>query len=131
MTDEGPRPLTILPAEYAGKARHDKDGVLRIGIDDGVVEIRLERSRGGIGWWDTGMVDVYVRRSASDLTVEEIIMARHDGPDNEELIAQQAEAARYPLGEKEYWRSVMVGKYLVGDDDHLMTDAEFESQYDD
>ena len=131
MTENVPRPITLLPAEFIGQARHDKDGVLRIGIDDGVVEVRLERSAGGPGWWDSGMVDVYVRRLVSDLTVAEILMARHDGPEHEEMEAQEAEAARYPLGPKEYWRAVMVGKWTTGDDDHLMTDAEFESQYDD
>ena len=41
------------------------------------------------------------------------------------------EAARYPLGAKENWRDRMVGKYTTGSDGHLMTDAEFEAEWDD
>ena len=129
MTEHAPRTFTLLPAEFVGQARHDKDGVLRIGEGDGVVEIRLEKPGYGPGWWNTGKVDVYVRRLAHDLTVAEIIMAQHDGLDAEELAAQNEEAARYPLGPKEYWRALMVGKYTCGDDGHPMTDAEFEADW--
>lgn len=39
------------------------------------------------------------------------------------------EAERYVLSPKEYWRSAMVGKYTYGADQHLMTDQEFEEDW--
>lgn len=105
----------ILPAEYVGTAE-PKDGFL----DIGGVQIA----------WDRGNVGVYVRRRSSDLSVIEIAIASHDGLAQEELDVENAEAERYPLGKKEYWRSKMVGKYLTGPDQHPMTDDEFEAEWD-
>jgi hypothetical protein len=39
----------------------------------------------------------------------------------EELDAENAEAERYPLGPKEFWRARMVVNYLYGPDRHPMT----------
>jgi hypothetical protein len=121
--------FTILPAEFVGNAAHGDDGILRIGTPrsdgSGVVEIRLtkgELSR----WWSTKTVSVYVRRFSSDLSVAEILMAQHSGLFDEELAYQGEQAENYPLGPKEYWRSEMVGKYTYGADNHLMTNEEFE-----
>ena len=118
----------ILPAEHVGKARHDKDGNLPIGTGDGTVTINLSRP-GFPGWWNTGDVDVYVRRDSDDLSVIEIHMTRHDGPSQEQLDEQNRQAAIYPAGPKEYWRGEMVGKYTYGLDQHAMTDAEFEDDW--
>jgi len=129
--DEEPLIVTLTPAEHVGQARHSADGVLRIGEGDGVVEIRLEKPGYGPGWWNTGMVDVYVRRLSSNLAVAEIIMAQHDGLAQEELDAQNLEAERYTLGPKEYWRAEMVGKWTCGEDGHLMTNEDFEADWND
>jgi hypothetical protein len=66
------------PAEYVGHARHDADGVLRIGEGPDPVEIQLTH-RGVPGWWEDGTVDVYVRRMSDTGEIVEIVMARHDG----------------------------------------------------
>lgn len=119
LTPDGVEPdFYILPAEFVGMAEIDKDGYL----DIGGVKI--------LAPW--GTVGVYVLRSSDDLSVIEIHMARHDGLAQEELDRENAEAERYPLGPKAYWREKMVGKYRYGTDHHLMTDAEFEEDwYDD
>lgn len=103
---------TILPAEFVDSAT-TVDGVL----DVGGVKIRVD-------WAEP--VSVYVRRRSNDLSVIEIAMASHDGLAQEELDWQNEQAARYPLGPKEYWRSQMIGKYRYGSDRHTMTDEEFE-----
>jgi hypothetical protein len=112
----------ILPAEFVGHAACGSDGKLRIGEGDHVVEVDLAHigSRNKIG--------VYVRRSSNDLSVIEIHMARHDGLAQEQLDAENAEAERYPLGVKEYWRGKMVGKYTYNHG-HPMTDEEFEEDW--
>lgn len=104
----------ILPVEFVGMA-HTVGGVL----DVGGVKVRLGRS-------DIG---VYVRRLSTDLRVVEVLMATHDGLAQELLDQQNMEAERYPLGPKEYWRSEMVGKYRYGADQHVMTDADFEADW--
>jgi hypothetical protein len=127
----------IMPAEHVGEARHGDNGILRIGEagpdGTGVVEINLARTgldpAGYCCWWNTHTVGVYVRRASDDLSVIEIHMARHDGLSQEELDAENAEAERYPLGAKEYWRAKMVGKYTYGPDGHLMTNEEFEADW--
>jgi hypothetical protein len=125
--------FSIMPAEYIGEAGHGPDGKLRIGEGEHVVELDLARTgldpAGYCCWWNTHTVGVYVRRSSEDLSVMEIHMTRHDGLAQEELDAQNEEAAAYPLGAKEYWRSEMVGKYTYGADGHLMTDEEFEMDW--
>jgi hypothetical protein len=106
----------ILPVEFAGVAEVI-DGVLTVGG----VDIPIGKPIRDL--------PVYVRRDSSDLSVMEVLMARHDGYAQEELDAQNDAAERYPLGPKEYWRKEMVGKYLYGPDEHLMTDEEFEADW--
>lgn len=76
---------------------------------------------------------VYVRRlsgKTEGLSISEIIISVvGDGYAQEELDAENAEAARYPLGPKEYWRGRMVGKYTHGPDGHLMTNEDFEADW--
>jgi death-on-curing protein len=64
------------------------------------------------------------------LSVAEIIVSVvGDEYAQEELDQENDEANRYPLGPKEYWRGRMVGKYRYGRDGHLMTNDEFESDW--
>ncbi len=124
----------ILPAEFVGHASHREDGILRIGTPKkdgtGVVEIRL--TKGDLPrWWSTNSVAVYIRRFEHDLSVAEIHIAQHDELFAEELDCQNEQASFYPMGDKEYWRSEMVGKYRYGSDEHLMTDEEFEDDWKD
>jgi prophage maintenance system killer protein len=76
---------------------------------------------------------VYVRRlsgKTEGLSISEVIISVvGDGYAQEELDAENAEAARYPLGPKEYWRGRMVGKYTYGRDGHLMTNEDFEADW--
>lgn len=120
--------MTILPAEWVGKAAHDENGMLTIGTGDQVVNIYLNKGSKP-GWWQDGCVDVHVRRFADDLSICEILIAQHDGYVQEELDQENEEAQRYPLGPKEYWRSKQVGKYFYGPDKHLMTNEEFEAEW--
>jgi hypothetical protein len=118
----------ILPAEHVGQAAHDKDGFLTIGTGNKTVKIYLNKGDKP-GWWNTGTVDVYVRRMAHDLSVCEILIAQHDGYAQEELDMENEEAERYPLGPKEYWRSKMVGKFTCEQDGHSMTNEDFEKYW--
>jgi hypothetical protein len=108
-------PSVILPAEHVGVAT-----VVDGHLDVGGVKIPVP--------WSTALV--YVRRSGRDLSVAEIAIAFHDGLTQEQFSAQTAEAARYPGGPKEYWRGEMVGKFRTGTDRHLLTEAEFEADWD-
>jgi len=121
--------MTILPAEWVGKAAHDKDGMLTIGIGDKVVKLYLNKGTMP-RWWKDECVDVYVRRFAHDLSIYEIMIAQHDGYFGEELDNENEEAERYPLGPKEYWRTKIVGKWITGADKHLITNEEFEADWD-
>ena len=121
--------MTVLPAEWVGKAAHDKDGMLTIGTGDKVVKLYLNKGTMP-RWWKDECVDVYVRRFADDLSIYEIMIAQHDGYAQEELDDENEEAERYPLGPKEYWRGKQVSKYLYGQDHHLMTNEEFEADWD-
>jgi hypothetical protein len=114
-----PKPMVILSAEHVGMA-HTVDGILDVG---GVEIPYVENSH-------TGNVAVYVRRSSHDLSVMEICIARHDGLAQEELERQNEEAHAHPAGPREYWRGVMVGKYTNGPDGHLLTDEEFDADWD-
>ena len=105
--------VRILPAEHMGQAQ----------VIDGFIDV------GGVKVPWVCRADVYVRRRSTDLRVEEILLAQHDGLAQEELDQENEEAERYPLGPKEYWRSKMVGKYLVSVDGGLMTDADFEAEW--
>lgn len=109
-------PTVILPAEFVGMAK-PKRGFLN------VAGVRIP--------WDRGEVGVYVRRRSSDLSVIEVAIASHGGFAQEELDVKNAEAERYPLGPKEYWRAEMVGKYTTGRNGHLMTNEDFEAEWDD
>ena len=77
---------------------------------------------------------VYVRRisgKTEGISVAEIIISMvGDGYAQEELDAENAEAERYPLGAKEFWRARTVGKATYGSDGHVMTDEEFEADWD-
>ena len=119
---------TVLPAEWVGKAAHDENGFLTIGTGEHTVKLFLNKSNKP-GWWKDGFVDVYVRRFAHDLSIYEIMIAQHDGYAQEELEQENMEAARYPLGPKEYWRTKMVGKYLSEEDAHVMTNEDFEQMW--
>lgn len=114
-----PETVYILPAEFVGNAKID-NGVINVGG----IEIHIGRDR-------PETVGIYVRRYSNDLSVGEIALAFHDGLSQEALDAQNEEAARYVLGPKEYWRGEMVGKYTYGSDSHLMTDKEFEADWED
>lgn len=119
---------TVLPAEWVGKAAHDKNGFLTIGTGEHTVKLFLNKSNRP-GWWKDGFVDVYVRRFAHDLSIYEIMIAQHDGYAQEELEQENMEAERYPLGPKEYWRTKMVGKYMSEEDAHVMTNEDFEQMW--
>lgn len=77
---------------------------------------------------------LYVRRisgKSEGISVGEIIISVvGDAYAQEELDAENAEAQRYPLGAKEYWRARLVGKATYGKDAHLMTDEEFDADWD-
>jgi death on curing protein len=113
---------TIFPAEYVGPLPYTAH-VVRIG------DLEITDVHG------YNPASVYVRRVSgkiAGLSVADIIIAVvGDGYSEEELDAENDEAARYPLGAKEYWRGRMVGKYRTGTDGHLMSDAEFEAEWDD
>ena len=118
-------PITTLPAEWVGKAAHDENGILTIGTGDNIVKLSLNKGTMP-RWWKDNCVDVYVRRFSHDLSICEIMIAQHDGYAHEEAQMEDYEAERYPLGPKEYWRAKMVGKWMYGSDNHLMTNEEFE-----
>ena len=113
-------PLVIYPAEYVGALPY-ADHTVTIG-DLVIHDVH--------GYNPAG---VYVRRisgKTEGISVAEIIIsAVGDGYDQEELDAENAEAERYPLGVKEFWRSRLVGKATYGKDSHPMTDKEFESDW--
>jgi hypothetical protein len=122
--------MVILSAEFVGKAAHDKNGMLTIGTGDKIVKLYLNKGDTP-GWWQDGCVNVYVRRFANDLSICEILIAQHDGYAQEELDYENEQAEIYPLGPKEYWKTKMVGKYKYGLDEHLMTEEEFEKDWED
>ncbi len=111
-------PVHILTAEYVGDATIGDDGLLDIGGLKVPVWHPPNRK-----------ISVYVRRVSSDLSVAEIVMARHDGLAQEVLDEENMEAERYPLGPKEYWRGQIVGKWTTGMDAHPMTDIDFEEYW--
>lgn len=117
-----PRPTMVMyPAEWVGELPYAGDR-----IDLGAVQVR------GVHGYNPA--SVYVRRvsgKTDGITVAEIIISVvGDGYAQEELDQENAEAERYPLGPKEYWRGRMVGKYGYGADGHLMTDEDFEADWD-
>ena len=122
----------LLGPEIVGYAAHGDDGILRIGSPrpdgTGVVEIRLAKW-GEVGWYQNNVVPVFVNRYADNLAIAEIYMAEHPGYAQEITRQQQFEAARYPGGSKEYWRSEMVGKCFVVELNRFMTQDDFETQW--
>jgi death-on-curing protein len=114
-------PLVIYPAEFVGALPYT-DGTIAIG------ELTIRDVHG------YNPAGVYVRRisgKTDGISVAEIIISVvGDGYAQEELDAENDEAERYPLGPKEFWRSRLVGKATYGTDSHPMTDAEFETDWD-
>lgn len=115
-----PTRLVLLPAEYIGALPYDDDTIEVGGL--------IVRDVHGYN-----PASVYVRRisgKTEGISIAEIIISVvGDGLAQEELDIENAEAERYPLGAKEYWRQRMVGKYTYGPDGHPMTDAEFEADW--
>jgi death on curing protein len=113
-------PLVIYPAEYVGE----------LDYSDHTIEVGDLKIHDVHGYNPAG---VYVRRisgKTDGISVAEIIIsAVGDGYAQEELDAQNAEAERYPLGIKEYWRSRLVGKATYGVDGHPLTNEEFEADW--
>ncbi|WP_128802886.1 MULTISPECIES: Fic family protein [unclassified Streptomyces] len=110
----------IYPAEYVGALPYEGD---KITVGD--IEIRDVHGYNPAA--------VYVRRisgKVEGISVAEIIISVvGDAYAQEELDAENAEANRYPLGPKEYWRGKLVGRALYGLDRHLMTNEEFEQEW--
>lgn len=113
-------PLVIYPAEYVGGLAY-ADHTIEIG------DLKIHDVHG------YNPAGVYVRRisgKTDGISVAEIIVsAVGDGYAQEELDAENAEAERYPLGIKEYWRSRLVGKATYGSDGHPLTNEEFEADW--
>lgn len=105
----------VLPADGIGTAR-PADGFL----DVGGVKVPVPVGH--------GEVPACVRRSSSDRSVVEVLVAFHDGPAQEELDARNAEAERHPSGPEEYRRFATVGRYGYGAHGHPTTDEEFEQE---
>lgn len=112
--------LVIYPAEYVGPLPYE-DHTVRVG-DLVVHDVH--------GYNPAG---VYVRRISGKMegisVAEIIISAVGDSYAQEELDAENAEAERYPLGAKEFWRARLVGRATYAADAHLMTNEEFESDW--
>lgn len=76
---------------------------------------------------------VYVRRVSGKMegisVAEIMITVVGDEYAQEELEAENEEADRYPLGVKEFWRARLVGKVVYGEDEHLLTDEEFDADW--
>lgn len=111
--------MVIYPAEYVGALPYDGHTVT-LG-DLAITDVH--------GFNPAG---VHVRRisgKTDGISVAEIIISVvGDGYAQEELDAENAEAERYPLGHKEYWRTRLVGKAVFADG-HTMTDDEFETEW--
>lgn len=112
--------LVIYPAEYVGALAYE-DHTVRVG------DLVIRDVHG------YNPAAVYVRRISGKVegisVAEVVISAVGDRYAQEELDEGNAEAQRYPLGPKEYWRAQMVGKYTYGPDRHLMTDEDFETDW--
>jgi death-on-curing protein len=113
-------PLVIYPAEYVGGLAYT-DNTIHIG------EVAVRDVHG------YNPAGIYVRRvsgKTDGISVAEIIITVvGDQYAQEELDAENAEAMRFPLGPKEFWRNRLVGKATYGQDGHPMTDAEFEADW--
>jgi hypothetical protein len=114
------QPLVVYPAEYVGD----------LAYTDNAVQLGDLTVRDVHGYNPAG---VYVRRvsgKTDGISVAEIIISVvGDSYAQEELDAENAEAERYPLGPKEFWRNRLVGKAPYGSDSHPMTDAEFDADW--
>ena len=112
-------PLVIYPAEYVGSLPYE-DHVLQLG------DLRISDVHG------FNPASVYVRRisgKADGFSIAEVVISVvGDAYAQEELDAENAEAERYPLGAKEYWRGKLVGRASFADG-HIMSDDEFEEYW--
>jgi len=110
----------IYPAEYVGDLPYEGNKIA-------VGEIEIDDVHG------YNPAAVYVRRISGKVegisVAEVIISVVGDFYAQEELDAENAEANRYPLGPKEYWRAKIVGRALYGADRHPMTNEEFEAEW--
>jgi len=110
----------IYPAEYVGELPYEGNRIVVGGIEIGDVH----------GY---NPAAIYVRRisgKVEGISVAEIIISMvGDAYAQEELDAENAEANRYPLGPKEYWRGKLVGRALYAPDGHAMTNEEFEQEW--
>jgi death on curing protein len=112
--------LMMYPAEYIGD----------LAYSDHTVHVGDLTVRDVHGYNPAG---VYVRRvsgKTDGISVAEIIVTViGDHYAQEELDAENAEAERYPLGLKEFWRNRLVGKVTYDTDARPLTDAEFEADW--
>ena len=115
---EGEYSAVIHAAEYLGELPYE-DHTIRIG------DLEIPDVHG----YNPAMV--YLRRitgKGDGISVAEVMISVvGDHYAHEEIDVENFEAARYPLGEKEYWRGRMVGKYSIGA--RVMTDADFEREW--
>lgn len=111
--------MVIYPAEYVGSLGYEENA---IHLGDLVVHDVHGFNPAG----------VYVRRiggKTEGISVAQIVISVvGDAYAEEQLNAENAEADRYPLGPKEYWRTKLVGHASYADG-HVMTDAEFEDEW--
>jgi death-on-curing protein len=111
--------MMIYPAEYVGALHYEGH---RIDLGDLTITDVSGFNPAG----------VYVRRisgKTEGISVAEIIISVvGDRYAQEQLDAENAEAGRYPLGSKEYWRGRLVGEATFTDG-HVMTDEEFEAEW--
>ena len=118
--------------DFYGWATHGKDGILNIGTPgpngDGLVGIPLTKD-GKPGWFSTNEVAIYIIRNSDDGSIAEISIDIEDGLTYCDFDFQSELGKSSPLGPKEYWRSEQVGKYTYGVDNHLMTNEEFEAEW--
>jgi death-on-curing protein len=118
--EEGSSEVTVIyPAEFIGMLPY-QDDVISIG------EVTVRDVHG------YNPAAVYVRRvggKTEGISVAEIIISVvGDAYAQEELDAENAEAERYPLGSKEYWRGKLVGRAAYSDG-HVMTNEDFEQEW--
>lgn len=111
--------MVIFPAEYVGELPYNAHTI-------SLGELTITDVHG------FNPAGVYVRRisgKTEGISVAEIVISVvGDGYAQEELDPQNAEAHRYPLGPKEYWRARLVGTALYTDG-HTMTNEEFDAEW--
>ena len=104
-SESGRPPLVVYSAEHVGELTYS-DQTIEVG------DLKIHDVHG------YNPASVYVRRisgKTDGISVAEIIITViGDEYAQEELDAENAEAQRYPLGVKEFWRSWLVGKAMFG-----------------